>query len=280
MSQYLLIRRLHVRGANAISSPLTYGFPAVSAFLGFGRALQRHFNGANSNGRLVVEGVGVVSHRFEMLDHQDGYNRTLQLTANPLNEKGERTSFIEEGRCHLTVSLVLKVQGLQRGDRDLESMQQIIFAKMKLAGGDLLVRPEMEFLGDDRKSIRRLMPGYALLERRDLMTEAMQNGDDALQALHRHLWIEHRSESDHDGQVSWSSKRHRPGWIVPIAVGFHAISPVNAAAQARDPATPHRFAESLVTLGEFILASRIESLEDMIWNYQVSGDVYACVQQA
>ena len=280
MSQYVLIRRLQVRGANSISSPLTYGIPAVTAFMGFGHALQRHFNAGNGDSTFRVVGVGIVNHHFEMLDQQDGYFRTLQLTANPLNEKGERSSFIEEGRCHMTVSLVLEVSGFSGAQMDLERLSRLTVSKMKLAGGDLLIPPQVENIEDDRKSIRRLMPGYALVERRDFMIERMQQGDDALQALHRHVQIQHRSDVDDNGNVTWTAKRHRPGWIVPIATGFHAISPAAGALRTRDPSTPHRFAESVVTLGEFVLASRIKSLADVIWRYQVAGDLYVCVQKS
>ncbi len=278
MSQYVVLSRLQVRGANALSSPLTFGFPAVTAFMGFGHALQRHFNGDDSHGGFRVNGVGIVSHQFEMLDHQVGYSRTLQLTANPLNEDGKRPSFVEEGRCHMTVSLVLEVQGIGGGPRDLERIRDIVFTRLKLAGGDLLVPPVVDWLADDRKSIRRLMPGYVLMDRHEWMTETMNDGDDALQALHRHLQIQHRSVTDDDGGITWTAQRHRLGWIVPIASGFHAISPVGVATQARDTTTPHRFAESIVTLGEFVLPTRIESLSDLIWRYQVDGDLYACVQ--
>ncbi|KAA1260531.1 CRISPR-associated protein Csy2 [Rubripirellula obstinata] len=280
MSQYLVIRRLQVRGANALSSPLTFGFPAVTAFLGFGHALQRHFNGGGPSGDFQIDGVGIVSHQFEMLDHQAGYSRTLQLTANPLNEKGQRSSFIEEGRCHMTVSLVLEVRGLTRGQRDADRLGDILFARMKLAGGDLLVKPKLEFISDDRRSIRSLMPGYALMDRRDWMIEAVQGGDDAMMALHRHLRVQHRSTIAEDGKVSWSSQRHRLGWVVPIATGFHAINPVGPAAQARDASTPHRFAESIVTLGEFVMATRIQRLSELIWRYHHDGDIYACVQNS
>jgi CRISPR-associated protein Csy2 len=280
MKQYIVVRQLHVRAANAISSSITYGFPAVTAFTGFAHALQRHFNLAAGNNNFHVEGVGIVSHQFEMLDYQSGYNRYFQLTANPLNAKGERPSFVEEGRCHMTVSLILEVTGLHDGSGDLQKIADIIFSKMKLAGGDLLSPPIVEFLEDEPKSLRRLMPGYVLMERRDLMVASMNEGQDALQALHSHLSIQYRSITEEDGQVNWYASRQNPGWIIPIAVGFHAISPPGAASQSRDNSTPHRFAETIVTLGEFVLVSRIESLKDIMWRYRYGNDIYACVQES
>lgn len=278
MSQYLVIRRLSVRGANALSSSLTFGFPAVTAFMGFAHALQRHFHQATGEETLQIRGVGIVSHRFELLDHQAGYKRTLQLTANPLNEKGDRPSFVEEGRCHVTVSLVLEINGLIRGQADLTRLQQLIFAKMKLAGGDIVSQPVVEVIEDNRRGIARLMPGYALMERRDLMASDSGIDRDPLDAIHQALAIQHRSVTDEQGQVSWVSTRRQPGWIVPIATGFHALTPAQPATHARDLQTSHRFAESLVTLGEFVMASRLRSLTDLIWRYDQHDDLYRAVQ--
>lgn len=287
MSQYLLLRRLQVQNANALSSPFTFGFPAVTAFMGFAHALQRYLNKQDNLEHFSISGVGVVNHQFVMQDHQEGFKRTLKLTANPLNEKGERPSFVEEGRCHFTVSLLLEVENLPVGERAIKRLQETIrkqvLGRMKLAGGDILGLDDykpVQLLQDEPASRRHLMPGYVLLERRDLMEEAMQNGQDALDALHGFLQIRHECEQDTAGNVSWHSRRSHSGWLVPIATGFHAISELSEdTLQARDSETPHRFAESLVTLGEFIMPHRLERLSDTIWRYQHSGDFYACVQQ-
>ena len=104
---------------------------------------------------------------------------------------------------------------------------------------------------DDIARVRRkLMPGYAIVERRDLMIEAMDRGLDAMDALLEYLTIEHSCEKDED-KVLWTSKRKTAGWIVPIATGFQGISDLGKAKNQRDAEKPHRFAESVVTLGEF-----------------------------
>ena len=71
MSEYLLIKRLRVQNANALSSPFTFGFPAVSAFLGLAHALQRYINPHADPDEFLINGVGIVSHAFAMQDHQD-----------------------------------------------------------------------------------------------------------------------------------------------------------------------------------------------------------------
>lgn len=285
MSQYLLIKHLRVQNANAISSPFTFGFPAVTAFMGLAHALQRHLNPTADPDELLVRGVGIASHQFTMQDHQDGYSCTLRLTANPLDKDGNRPSFVEEGRCHLTVSLVLEVDNLPNGrplERLLEQLEPLLMARCKLAGGDILDVGAVKVLTDDKASVRQLMPSYVLMERSDLMQEAMRNGQDALDALHGFLQIRHTSERIKEGEdkATWHSQRARPGWLVPIATGFHALTEANVAEQQRDSNTPHRFAESLVTLGEFVMPYRLESLAALVWRYRHDGDFYTCTQQS
>jgi CRISPR-associated protein Csy2 len=278
MSQFVVLKKLRVQNANAISSPFTYGFPAVTAFLGFAHALERQFNASSGDEPINIIGVGIVSHRFQMLDHRDGYNRTLCLTGNPLNEKGERAPFVEEGRCHMTVSLVLKIDGLS-GNRGADHLKEIVSSRLKLAGGDILSISSVELANDDRKSTRYLMPGYALVERKSLMLEQMEKGIDAMDSLHHFVAVHHRSEVADDGQVNWTSKRAADGWLVPIATGFQALSPPDHPENARDTATPHRFAECVVTLGEFVMASRFNSLSELLWRYDQQGDLYVCTQE-
>jgi CRISPR-associated protein Csy2 len=260
MIQFFIVPKLQVQNANAISSPFTYGFPAVTAFLGFAHALQRKHN-QEYKSALRITGVGIISHRFQMLDHRDGFDRTLCLTANPLNEKGERASFVEEGRCGLQISLVLEVRGSTQPLREAEQFEQAITSSMKLAGGDILgMRSKVVSVADDRRSIRSLMPGYTLIERRDIMIEAMERGLDALDAIHENVAIHNRCELDSEGDVVWTRERRSPGWIVPIATGFHAVSPAGKPLNARDNTTgmfPKRFTKRFLSC--FQSFSRFES---------------------
>lgn len=284
MSDYVLLKRLQVQNANALSSPFTFGFPAVTAFLGFAHALQRQLNPTADPDELLITGVGIISHALDLQDHQENYSRTLRLTANPLDKDGSRPSFVEEGRCHLTVSLVLEVENLPNGrarENLIRDLPNRLLARCKLAGGDILSVANVQILADNKAGLRALMPGYALLERRDLMLEAMQAGQDALDALHGLLQIRHRSTLNADEKTAtWHSSRAQAGWIVPIAVGYHALTAVGMAAQQRDEQTPHRFVESVITVGEFVMPYRLNGLADLIWRYQHAPDsaVYLCSQ--
>ena len=303
MSQYLLLKKLRVQNANALSSPFTFGFPAVTAFMGFAHRIQREFNPTNDPDSFLCAGVGIVSHQFTMQDYQEGYNRCLKITANPtekeesldkFDKKGEyhpmeRPSFIEEGRCHLTISLLLEIENLpSSNDRFLQKIRNLLASHLKLAGGDILYRPDLEkenirLIQDEATNFRQLIPGYALVERKDLMVKAMQAGQDALDALYDALVVKHQCNQDEQDAVIWQSQREHEGWIVPIATGFHALTPAAFAEQQRDAETPHRFAEAVVTLGEFKmpLPSRFpKGFKDLMWRYQQQGDLYLCTQNA
>jgi len=124
------------------------------------------------------------------------------------------------------------------------------------------------------------MPGYTLIERRELIVDAMQQGQDAIDAILDYLKITHHCEQDENENITWTSHRKTTGWIVPIATGFHGITELGVAKNQRDSNTPHRFAESVVTLGEFVMPYRIKSLDDMLWHYHTDLDnnLYLCRQ--
>ena len=107
----LLLPRLRVQNANAISSPLTWGFPPPSAFTGFAHALQRRLNGQGLD--LRFGSVGMACHQFEPQTFQPPgrYTQVFNLTRNPLDKDGNTQAIVEEGRTHMEVSLLITVSG-------------------------------------------------------------------------------------------------------------------------------------------------------------------------
>lgn len=287
MKKILLIPHIKIQNANALSSPYTIGFPAMTAWLGGVHALARKLN-QSGFGELKFNSVAVCCHSMNLHIYRgDGdFEYSIIGTGNPLDKDGERCSFIEEARCHLEISLIIDYEGvsLDHMDEFLEKVY-LLTTQIKLAGGDILSFQDLETLKvleekDLRKLIRKLMPGYLLIERQDLMLEAMQHGEDAINAMLAYLKVMHRSEQNEIGSSTWSVKRKAPGWIVPIAVGFQGISVLSKAENQRDQTTPHRFAESVVTLGEFIMPYRIENLDNVLWHYRtdLENDLYLCQQ--
>ena len=292
VKKLLIIPHIKVHNANAMSSPFTIGFPAMTAWLGAVHALQRKLNERDIP--VIFSATGVVSHDMDLQTYKgnNDFVHSIIGTGNPLDKTGARSAFIEEARCHLDVSIVIEFDNISIDEREelLTAINHLLHAKMKIAGGDIKsLQPPFCISckeGDDedlRKVQRKLMPGYAIVERRDLMIDAMQQGADALDALIDYLAIHHSCNKDDEGNVTWTSHRKtfndKPaGWIVPIATGFHGISELGAALNQRDQDVPHRFAESVVTLGEFKMPHRLNFIEDMLWRYHTDGDLYLCQQ--
>ncbi len=286
--KFIVLPHIKIHNANALSSPFTIGFPAMTAWLGFTHALERKLI-QQGYSELMLQSVAVISHRCDVQTHkgEGDFVHSIVGTGNPLDKDGSRSAFIEEARCHLDISLVIEYSDNEEQAEQTNFTEQLqtIILTMKVAGGDVLdmCTPKLKSVIDEqdtKRLVRQLMPGYVLIERRDLMIEAMQQGDDALDALLSYLTVNHHSERREDDSVVWQSQRRASGWLVPIATGFQGISPLGEAKNQRDPLVPHRFAESVVTLGEFVMVHKVKHLDDMLWQYQpdLENDLYLCQQ--
>ena len=309
----LLLPRLQIQNANAISGPFTWGFPAPTAFTGFVHALQRRFADQLDAG---FGGVGIVCHHLEAQVAQPAGKRTqvFRLTRNPVNKKGDSPALVEEGRAHLEISLVIAVHDYFSADEGKAFAEEVmtVVQGMRLAGGSLLPqRPGGRFaaqwwqLPEDRQSQRdlfrkfrrRLLPGFALVQREDCLaarlaelraTKPDANALDALLDLSR-LNIEPpaaSSENDNigsDANVGTSDWhiRKKPGWLVPLPVGYAALSPLYPAEQignSRDSSTPLRFVESLYSLGEWLSPHRLDDIDQLLWRPLADSEagIYRC----
>lgn len=288
MRYFLLIPHLKLHNANAMSSPYTIGFPAMTAWLGAVHALQRKLKQQGCD--LNLNKLAVSCHDFNLQTYKGrgDFVHSIVGTANPLDKDGNRPAFIEEARCHLDVSILIEIESSSKKQREqlLEIVQGIV-TSMKFASGDVLSIKPCSILNfdedeDQEKELRpllnKLMLGHVLIERRDLVIQSMQEGKDALDSVLDYLKVTHSSTQDDDGKVTWTSKRKAQGWLVPIAVGFQGISELGQAKNQRDANTPHRFAESVLTLGEFVMPYRIESIDQLLWQYHVDleNNLYVC----
>lgn len=289
LHRLLLIPKLDIHNANALSSSYTIGFPAMTAWMGAMHFLQRQLH-QNGFTQIQFTSLAVSCHSIDLQTYKEdsGFISSIIGTGNPLDKTGKRPSFIEEARCHLSASLAIEYQ--LSGAFDEMEFRQVLDAlvqgKFKIAGGDVLsakpsrlmsVETEQEF----NRFKNQLMPGHCLVERRDLMMEAMQEGQDALEALLDSQALHHQCEQTTDGKVIWHKpKRKEKGWVVPISIGYQAISELGLAKHQRDENTPHRFAENVVTLGEFKMPFRFQNWDEMRWEYHTDlpNNLYLCQQ--
>lgn len=279
----LLLPKIIVQNANALSSPYTIGFPAMSAWLGFTHNLQRKLIEKGFESFRVL-GTAVISHDANLQVHRGNgdYVNSIIGTGNPLDKDGGRSAFIEEARIHLKVSLLLECEGVSKRDEEgfLPLLSKLL-RHMRIAGGDIMHVGDPDLYSDPSDFTpfkRKLMPGFALVERTELMQEAMKEGKDALEALLHYTSVHNSYEADEE---KWIAKRATSGWIVPISVGFQGISEPGMAKNQRDSETPHRFAESVVTLGEFKMVYKIEKIDEILWKqvFDQQNDLYLCKQK-
>lgn len=299
-SHVLVIPRLRVQNANAISSPLTHGFPSMTAFLGLMWALERKLKQAGLE--LPLDAVGVVCHDHQELVTEDGFVKTFRLTRNPLDRTGKTAAIVEEGRIHLEISLVFNTQIEEGSEKWSEKYLPLVMEtlySMRVAGGTLLsperpwlkrYQPVMEPTENLAKIGRKLLPGFVLVERHDLLEqrhgELQQKNPastklDALLSLSRINWHYQQNEQDKD---SWKHDRAGLGWVVPIPVGYGALAdlqPAGTVPSARDQDTQFRFVESLYSIGQWVAPHRLTRPEQFFWyaDSQPEDGLYRCRNQ-
>ncbi|PTN35183.1 type I-F CRISPR-associated protein Csy2 [Desulfonatronum sp. SC1] len=281
MDSYLVIQKMDVTEASMDSCPIVNGFPGVPAIMGFVHALQRKLQSGHPG--ILLPLAGISCHYFDPGVHKTGRETRLSLSKNPpyLKKHVEKDKngllkgvpFIEEGKADMRVSLIIKILGEDLSFKDLQKGVQAILPLLRFAGGTIwgaenIVCRNCGDEEDERHLLRLLMPGFVLVERRDLIEQSMEDGKDALDALLDHLEV--RRVEDENGQtVGWGRKTEEPGWLVPIAVGYRAISETGQVKNQRDPEYPHCFAENVVTLGEFVMPIRLDRLGKVLWQSNV-----------
>ncbi|MGE7959051.1 type I-F CRISPR-associated protein Csy2 [Pseudomonas sp. NPDC089530] len=294
----LIIPRLRVQNANALSSPLTHGFPSMTAFLGLMWALERKTSAAGLD--LQFNAIGVVAHRHQEQITEDAFINTLRLTRNPINRDGSTAAIVEEGRIHLEISLVLAVQSEvlntdQSAGDSLARQVLDLLMQMRIAGGSVIPstalpskqRPYLLHLTGDEsaryelfnRAKLRLLPGFALVDRQDLLEQRHQALQatapeatklDAWLSLSRINWSYSLDDQDSDSTTKekWTHDRKNLGWIVPIPVGYGALGEVlepGSVGNARDGQTAFRFVESLYGIGQWLSPHRLQSPQQLLW---------------
>lgn len=300
LNHLLVLPRLRIQNANAISSPMTWGFPAMSAFVGTMQALERN---PPDDIKLVFNEIGVACHHIEPQVTEGGFIRAFHLKRNPVDKSGATAAIVEEGRAHLEITLLI---GVESDGDDLGSIERRrVIARqlfeqvqgMRIAGGSVMpsasqkrYRPELISFDADEderqkqwsRLRRRLLPGFALVLRDDRLhahTQALNAQDANATALDAWLDLSRLNhechvtrDEDEDGSakqlVEWQVRRPFPGWLVPIPVGYGAISDLykpGEVANARDSSVPFQFVESLYSIGEWVSPHRLRNPDAMMW---------------
>lgn len=301
---YLVISRLYVSNANALSSPITIGVPSVTALMGAVHKLQRILN-ESVYSLVKISGVGIVIHDAKLKTFKWKNKEYLVSEGYPIKKNGERASTIPSPKIDMNISLICRIEDddfqIEKESCFLKEVDEILRSKLKIAGGDIL--PAVDKKGevsnsfletghlnyfqsiddydyrDIRKVIGSVIPGYALIERRDLIIEEMEKGNEALDSMVDYLAIHHECKKDTDGTVKWNATKKKPGWFVPISVGYQGLTEPEEAENQRAVGYPHVFGENLITLGEYIAINSIKCINHIMWEYAFDKEnsLYKCI---
>lgn len=290
----LILREISVENGNAISG-FTYGFPAITHFLGFTHALSRKF----AEREIILDGCAVMAHDHQVHAYRpDVWSEfSFALTRNPLTAKGETAPIVEEGKMHFTVSLIIECSGVVFGND--EYLEALAAEVKKLANNQRLAGGRITNIGDCyfnrmpadehaiRKLLRPLLPGFILADRTDYFQNHFQKSKEkSCGATMLDAWLDFASlkyvckQSEEDETVEWNYQaKPNTGYLVPIQVGYKRISDCygpGEVANVRDTTVPFCFTEPVFSVGEWLGPSKISRLEQVIWRYHHSAPYYLC----
>jgi CRISPR-associated protein Csy2 len=302
LKSLLILRYISVENANAISG-FTYGFPSVSNFLGFAHVISRSLN---EKYKLNTSGVAIISHNHQINAYRpeqygDYY---FSQTRNPLTNEAKTAPFNQEGKMHLCVTLIIRCNfnsdDFDANKDEFTKYVKNICLRQRIAGGLIKHIKEVEFIEipqkeQDRLSFynkqkKKLLPGFALTDRTDLLErhyESLKEIDNSVEKID--AWLdfcalkyqaENFNKSDEtikDKSLATWSLVSKPagGWLVPINVGYCAISKIYKPGEVlntRDQSVSFRFVESVYSIGEWISPHRVSDFSQLFWDYEAEPE--------
>lgn len=301
MTSYILLEKIKVEDANCIAG-VTYGFPAVTNFLGFTHALSRKFIAEFG---IELTGCAIFSHEYVLRTNEQYDVRFIQSKRPPVTLRGQKyradanktPPIIEEGKMDLIVSLLIECKELLSSvDTEKQKYQELLkkwVYQSKLAGGSIQKINSISFWSDssDIKQLKRkLLPSFVLMDaQQDFKqhVEASQNSTSTKEIFD--LWTDffaYKASTQvlEDGVIQWirHDKPKQRGWFVPLMIGYKGISPLYEGDEIennRDPSYPFRFVESVHGIGDWRSSHRINCLENLIWKYHIEDEWYLCKQK-
>ncbi|KRG35118.1 CRISPR-associated protein Csy2 [Psychrobacter sp. P11F6] len=306
---YLLFKKVIIDGANTISSPLTYGFPAITGFLGSFHAMSRKMADDEQLSSVSLGGVLLACHDCQpQMYRPNTYNNyTFNQTRNPIKKDGKTASIIEEGKCRLVMSFVVEVLA----DTNLTAEQQASaiqktkqwIQQQRMAGGSVhgLARFEpVQFFdsSDISAVIPQLLPAFVLMDAQDefaqIINEVQKDNPDAtpLDALIDVCALYQIPETKPNGETKWStmSRKSGHGWLVPMPIGYQGMSDCYEAGimqNVRNPEYSSQYVEAIYSLGKWVYPQRLNriggehDIANAFWRYRYDADdsVYLVTQQ-
>ncbi len=188
MNQYILINRITVQNANAIAG-FTWGFPAITHFLGFSHNLSRKLAVHENLKDICLTGCAVIAHDYYVHKYRSSDYFEFVQSRNPpylhgidRAKKATPPPIIEEGKMNMTVSLLIGCKGNigNRTDNFCEWLRKTSLLQ-RLAGGTILdidIDSIKIYSADNESEVRlikrKLLPGFVLRDRSNYLEQHYQ----------------------------------------------------------------------------------------------------------
>ncbi len=296
---YVLFDRVHIQAANAVSSPITYGFPALSGFLGAVHALSRKLPKEHD---MQLDGVLIACHECEVKRYRPASysDYSLNQTRNPIKKTGQTASIIEEGKADINVSLLIELRcdmdsydWLSENQAEFEQSLYQWFFQQRITGGSVQAIGKVQLLDanmDDIQIKASLLPAFVLMDAsQELITihqdlQQYKPEATALDALLDVVTLHQVPTTNNDSQIEWQSQSAKTGrgWLVPMPIGFQGIAPKFAAGELKNCRTneyPSQYVECLYGLGKWVFPHSIDDISSGFWRYSNDEDGMYLINQ-
>lgn len=297
---YLMFKKVVIEGANTISSPLTYGFPAITGFLGSFHAMSRKMAADERLSAVSLGGVLLACHdcQPQMYRATTYSNYTFNQTRNPIKKDGKTASIIEEGKCRLVMTFIVEVLGAasltnEQQTHAMQKTKQWLW-QQRMASGSVqgMARFEpVQFFGktDIGDVIPQLLPAFVLMDAQDdfddIIGKVQQDNPDAtpLDVLIDVCALHHVPETQKNGDTKWltTSRKTGHGWLVPMPIGYQGLSECYDAGvmqNVRNPEYSSHYVEALYSLGKWVYPQRLNSvggdndIANAFWRYHYDAE--------
>ncbi|MGV6810107.1 MAG: type I-F CRISPR-associated protein Csy2 [bacterium] len=288
---YITLPNMQLQDANIESNAFVSGLPAMTAFTGYGHALERWLH--HQDWALYVEGVAVLLH--SLAPHR-GHPKCPDALQGTKIKDIKNPRIIEELKADLSVTLVFHLVGDDSDDELLEQLetdfdddefrQQLTdwVYHTPCCGGHCQAVDSIDTLTETedgtaskariQRHLRRLelrRPSWFIIPRHDLIQHAQQQGLDSLDALFNAVRL--RKMDEHSNKKYY---RDQDGWIIPLAVGYQALETPQQRPATRK-AQAHVYAETLTGLGELLHAKKVLALNhftlnDFLWVHRTNPE--------
>jgi len=283
VTRYLVIHRLRVAHANALSAWWLMATPSPMTLYGFSRAVSLQT-------KTPVHRFAITHHDVQWLaqsrwnsffekkpyggreeydwDYRFWNQKILPQQAQGstfFNERDHIGSGFAKGlqptaRAHFTLSLVWDVGPF--GSVDIEAIQDFLWSG-RMGGGSIVDHGTVKICQHVSEVHRAIGGGFWVVDRRDLVEERMRrDGCDGAEAMVR-LLAEHRRMPEDE-----KNSKKAP-WLSPNVVGYAALEAPTTRVGVRQ-GVEHAYAEPLVGLTQYQPLRRSERIP--FWQYRHSPE--------